>query len=59
MVSEMSESKRKEQTTRAALGPRLGHAKKGGHRVIAAPARPRATGAPSSALRDGNEDHRS
>lgn len=52
---DMSDAKKKELATRAALGPRLGHAKKGVRRVVAAPARPRATGVPSGVSGNGND----
>lgn len=49
-MGELSEAKRKELETRAALGPRLGRAPKGGHRVTLPPRRPQYTGAPAGAI---------
>lgn len=47
------EAKAKELKTRAELGPRLGHAPTGGHRVTAPPRTPRATGAARGTTRGG------
>ena len=44
------EAKAKEAGTRAALGPRLGRSRSGGHRITAPTKTPRATGAASGAL---------
>ena len=49
-----AEAKKKEIETRKRLGPRIGHAKKGGHRVTLDVGRPRATGASNQAMSGGN-----
>jgi hypothetical protein len=50
----LSAAKRKEQETRARLGPRLGYPKIAPHRFTLDPRRPRATGSLGAAIGDND-----
>ena len=54
MAHDRVKAKEREIETRKRLGPRIGHAKPGGHRVTLDVGRPRATGASSQAMSGGN-----